>query len=219
MPQASLTIFAVGSPYAWDVVESAWRLDLTPTAVDNLGGADPDLPALAKLDDLTPRGPFTLGLSSAEHRRRAAWAAAEAGYDEPSTLTDPTSIIARTAELGHGCYVNAGTVIGSHARIGCQVNLNRSVSVGHDCEIGFAASTGPGAVLAGSVRLASGAFVGAGATVLPGVQVGRRALVGAGAVVTRDVEDGAVVVGNPARVIRQLDLSEDDERFDLCPHC
>src|SRR5262249_43959498 len=52
------------------------------------------------------------------------------------------------------------------------------------------------------------AKIGANATLLPGVVVGRNALVGAGAVVVRDVPDGTVVVGNPARVIKEVvDLS------------
>ena len=47
-----------------------------------------------------------------------------------------------------------------------------------------------------------GASIGAGAVILPGITIGEYALVGAGAVVTRDVPPRAVVVGNPARVIR-----------------
>lgn len=42
-------------------------------------------------------------------------------------------------------------------------------------------------------------------TILPGVTIGENAVVGAGAVVTKDVPDNAVVVGNPARVIKYLD--------------
>ncbi len=49
-----------------------------------------------------------------------------------------------------------------------------------------------------------GAKIGANATLLPGITVGAGALVGAGAVVVADVPDGAVVVGNPARVVKAL---------------
>jgi len=48
------------------------------------------------------------------------------------------------------------------------------------------------------------ARIGANATILPGIEIGEGALVGAGSVVTRDVPPGAVVAGNPARVIRQV---------------
>ena len=51
------------------------------------------------------------------------------------------------------------------------------------------------------------AWIGAGATILPGVCVGRHAVVGAASVVTKDVPDYAVVVGNPARVIKYLDAN------------
>jgi acetyltransferase-like isoleucine patch superfamily enzyme len=49
------------------------------------------------------------------------------------------------------------------------------------------------------------ARVGANATILPGVVIGENALVGAGSVVVDDVPPGAVVVGNPARVIKHVD--------------
>jgi acetyltransferase-like isoleucine patch superfamily enzyme len=53
-----------------------------------------------------------------------------------------------------------------------------------------------------------GARVGGAAVLLPGIEVGEEAFIGAGAVVLRDVEPGTVVVGNPARPIRQV--SEDE---------
>jgi len=51
------------------------------------------------------------------------------------------------------------------------------------------------------------ALLRAGATILPGVTVGRYAVVGAGAVVTKDVPDYSVVVGSPARVVKELNES------------
>ena len=48
------------------------------------------------------------------------------------------------------------------------------------------------------------ASIGANATLLPGITIGENAMVGAGAVVTKDVPEDAVVVGNPAKVIRYL---------------
>ena len=49
-----------------------------------------------------------------------------------------------------------------------------------------------------------GASIGANATILPGIQVGKFSIVGAGSVVTKDVHDYQVVVGNPAKQIRDI---------------
>ena len=59
------------------------------------------------------------------------------------------------------------------------------------------------------ILIKKGAWIGAGATILPGICVGAHAIVGAASVVTGDVPDCAVVVGNPARVVKMLDA----ERF------
>ncbi len=48
------------------------------------------------------------------------------------------------------------------------------------------------------------AKIGANATILPGVKIGRNVLVGAGSVVVKDVKDGVIVAGNPARFIRDV---------------
>jgi len=50
----------------------------------------------------------------------------------------------------------------------------------------------------------NGAWIGVGVTILPGVHIGKNALIGAGSVVSKNVPDGAVVVGNPARVVRMV---------------
>ena len=53
-----------------------------------------------------------------------------------------------------------------------------------------------------------GASIGSNATILCGVTIGERAIVGAGSVVTHDVPSGAVVAGNPARVLRYVSKEE-----------
>ena len=50
-----------------------------------------------------------------------------------------------------------------------------------------------------------GATIGANATFLPGITIGEKAMVGAGAVVTKDVPANTLVVGNPSRVIKNLE--------------
>ena len=213
-----VALYAVASPYAWDVLESLTRSGADVTCLDNYGGADERLP----LSDLAgaERGDFILGLSSAQARALAAADAAAQGFMRPIALVDPTAVVASTSEVAHGAYLNAGVVVGSNARIGCHVNVNRSASIGHDADLRFAASIGPGTVLAGGVTVEAQAFIGAGATVLPGVTIGTGAIVGAGAVVTADVAPGAVVAGNPARPLpapSQPSGSIEDWET-VCPH-
>ena len=125
------------------------------------------------------------------------------GFDCIGTLVDSSSVVARSAELGAGVYVNAGCTIGGRARLGDFVIVNRSSSIGHHTRIEAFVSIGPGVVLAGRIRVGRGVLIGAGSVVLPDIEIGENAIVGAGSVVTRNVASGAVVAGNPAKALRR----------------
>ena len=55
------------------------------------------------------------------------------------------------------------------------------------------------------IRIGDDVWIGAGAIILPGVTIGEGAVVGAGAVVTKDIPPFAIVVGNPAKIIRYIE--------------
>lgn len=215
MTGASVHIVGVGSQYAWDVAETVARLGDVPVCVDNLGNAEGGLPNLTLEASVSNRTvPFVLGGGSAIGRFAIAERAQTAGWSTPVTLIDPTSTAASTVTWGHGAYVNAGVVIGSHASIGCFANINRSASVGHHTVIGISSHVGPGATLAGGITVGDGVFIGAGAVVLPHMTIGDGAVVGAGSVVTKNVEAGKVVVGSPAQYLRNT-----LEKVGPCPYC
>ncbi len=56
------------------------------------------------------------------------------------------------------------------------------------------------------ITLKENVWMGGGCTVLPGVTIGKNVIVGAGSVITKDIPDNVIVVGNPARIIRELDF-------------
>ena len=58
------------------------------------------------------------------------------------------------------------------------------------------------------VRIEDGVWIGGGAIILPGVTIGRNSVIGAGSVVTRSIPANCVAVGNPCRVIKQIDNNE-----------
>jgi sugar O-acyltransferase (sialic acid O-acetyltransferase NeuD family) len=114
----------------------------------------------------------------------------------------PSATISRFASFGVGSMILHGAIIQAQARVGDHVIINTGTQVDHDCVIGNFVHLAPKVVLCGTVQVGEGTFIGASATVIPGKKIGAWAIIGAGAVVISDVPDGAVVVGNPAKIIR-----------------
>lgn len=208
----SVGIFGVATDFAWEIVESLQRLNLSIECIDNLGSADAQLPNLRS--SINSDTPIIMGQSTPWARNKSAQLAFESGYLNLTNVIDPTSVIARTAQISHGVFVNASATIGSNTRISCNAAINRSVSIGHHCDVEEFASIGPGAILTGQVKIGPGVFVGAGAVILPKVQIGMGAIIGAGSVVVKDVPSGAIVVGNPASFLKK---NEQYEKMKECP--
>jgi len=115
-------------------------------------------------------------------------------------------------EIQKGARVGSRCKISSHSFLCEGVTLEDEVFIGHSVTFindRFPRATADGGALQTEADwncvptlVKRGASIGSGSTILCGVTVGERAIVGAGSVVTKDVPPGAVVAGNPARVLR-----------------
>ena len=115
-----------------------------------------------------------------------------------------SAIICQTVKIGNGTVIFANAVVNAETSIGSHVIINTGAIIEHDCMVENFVHISPNAAIAGGVIIGEGTHIGIGACVIPGVTIGEWAVIGAGAVVIKDVPDGAVVVGNPARVIKVL---------------
>src|SRR2546426_2629987 len=129
-----------------------------------------------------------------------------------AVLLRESSVVGDDVSIGSRCVIEHNVVIGDRVRIHSAAFIPEYTVLEDDCWIGpcvvvtnakYPANRYTKRDLRGPV-VRRGAKVGANATLLPGVVIGENALVGAGSVVTRDVPANAVVVGNPARVIKNL---------------
>ena len=138
------------------------------------------------------------------------------------------------AEIGDGCYIepplhaNWG---GHHVHFGKGVYANFNLTLVDDTHIYVGDNTlfGPNVTIAtaghpilpelrqqgyqynASVRIGKNCWIGAGAVIVPGVTIGDNVVVGAGSIVTKDLPDNVVAVGNPCKVLREV--NEHDEKF------
>lgn len=119
-----------------------------------------------------------------------------------ATLVHPASVVPDSAELGRGTVVHAGVVMTAEIGVGDHVVVMPGVVLTHDDRVGDYATLAAGAMLAGGVTIGEGAYVGGGALIREHLTVGSSSLVGMGSVVTRDVPQGEVWAGVPARKIR-----------------
>jgi len=129
------------------------------------------------------------------------------------TIGDDTKIgafveVQKNAAIGRNCKISSHTFI-------CEgVTIEDDVFIGH--AVTFINDTYPRAT-AQDGRLQTeadwaveptlvkkGASIGSGSTILAKVTIGEKAMIGAGSVVTKDVPPGAIVAGNPAKILREL---------------
>jgi acetyltransferase-like isoleucine patch superfamily enzyme len=126
-------------------------------------------------------------------------------------------VIGDDVVIGHGSLVENGTVIGARTKIQALAYVTAYSTVEEDVFIAPCVVTTNDNYMGRTEKrhaerrgptIRRGARIGGGAVLCPGIEIGEEAFVGAGAVVTRDVPPRVVVVGSPARVLRDVPSEE-----------
>lgn len=121
------------------------------------------------------------------------------------------ALIRKGVEIENDAVILMGAVLNTQAKIGTQTMIDMNAVIGSGAQIGARCHVGAGAVVAGMMEPAciepviveDDVLIGANAVILEGVKVGHHSIIGAGAVVTKDVAPYSVMVGVPARKIRE----------------
>ncbi len=155
-------------------------------------------PVMARAAAIVAGMSFHVAIGAAEVRERLQRELVAIGA-HPLTIVHPRAVVSPHARVAAGSFIAAGAIVAPLASLGEGVIVNHNAVVDHDCEVGSWSHIAPHATLGGGVHIGLSVFVGSGAAVLPGKRIGARAVIGAGAVVVRDVSEGVVSRGIPAR--------------------
>lgn len=123
------------------------------------------------------------------------------------------SVNKNMVEIGVGNYIQENVILQAGVRIGDNSSIHTGSIISHETKIGDSVFIAPGCSIAGEVTIEDGVFVGVGVTIMPRIKVGKWAFIGAGAVVIHDVPSYTVVVGNPARKLRKLNIKYKDGKI------
>lgn len=116
-------------------------------------------------------------------------------------------------KLGTGNYIQDRVILQAGVSIGDNSSIHIGSLIGHESTIGNSVLIAHGCNISSFVRIEDGAYLGTGVTVIPNITIGRWAYVGAGTVIIRNIPPGAVVVGNPSRIIKQNIVSYKDGKI------
>lgn len=129
-------------------------------------------------------------------------------------------VVLDKAKIGNNCNINAHCFIENDVRIGNNVTIKCGVYLWDGITVGDSVFIGPNVSFTNDkypkskkypecfqkTVIMDGASIGAGAVIMGGITIGRNAMIGAGSLVTKDIPDGELWYGNPAKYIRKIVL-------------
>lgn len=125
----------------------------------------------------------------------------EVRHVQPVNAIHKSAVVASSASLGYGNFVDAGTIIGAGAEIGSHCVIQARSVIAPEVKLADFVQVGAGTVINSGVEVEAEAFIGSGVTIVSGITIGKGARIGAGSVVIAPVKAGETVFGNPAEKV------------------
>jgi sugar O-acyltransferase (sialic acid O-acetyltransferase NeuD family) len=147
---------------------------------------------------------FTIGIGNPILRYTLYKKFNKFGGEFVSTISPKAVIGFFGNQIDAGCNIMTNSIVTSDVTIGIGVLINLSCTIGHDCIIGDFVELCPGVNVSGNCVIGSFTFIGTNSVILPNITIGKNVTVGAGSVITKNIPDNCVVIGIPAKVIKEL---------------
>lgn len=120
-----------------------------------------------------------------------------------ATLIHPDTYIYDYSTISEGCIISKGTYISMDVTMDQNVIIvPPNTGIGHDVTIGAHSVIGGCCEIGGYTNIGSLCYIGGGANIKDKLNIGDKAIIGMGSVVLKDVEKEVIVLGNPARTIK-----------------
>ena len=119
-----------------------------------------------------------------------------------TNLIFPDFVMPRGTTYGKGLIVHKASGLPPCSEFGNNVLIQGKAVMGHDLKVGDNVVISSLSFIGGNTTIGRDTYIAPGALIRNGIHIGENAIVGMGAVVTKDVPDNAVVVGNPAKIMR-----------------
>lgn len=120
------------------------------------------------------------------------------------TIIHPSVVRAPDAVIGYNSLLMPHVVVSCGVRIGNHCVVLPNTVIAHDSVVGDYCCVGSNVSVSGSVTVGSECYIGSGVKIRENVHIGDRTLIGLGSNVVRDIPEGIVAVGNPAKEIRKI---------------